>query len=244
MKSVLSHVSLVLAQSDEHRNRFIEIGMDPARTISTGNIKYFREVENQIGDKEKIVTFGSVKEKELHDVYSSVRTIKNAFPDYLIYIAPRELHLTSAIEKELSSSLKVARFSALKTKPDSQADVIVVDTVGDLLGIYRKSAVAFVGGSLAPYGGQNILEPLFFATPVLFGPSMENFKEIAETVIRCKAGIMVRSAQELTAKITSLLNNDRLRQAIGQNAALVMSEQKEAMEKTVNYILSTIKTAN
>ena len=55
---------------------------------------------------------------------------------------------------------------------------------------------------------------------------------------------MVRSAQELTAKITSLLNNDRLRQAIGQNAALVMSEQKEAMEKTVNYILSTIKTAN
>ena len=159
--------------------------------------------------KKKIITFGSIKEKELTAVYKTIEDIKNRFPDYKIFIAPRELHLTSTIEKDLSSSFSVTRYSTLRNGADSDADIVIVDTIGDLLHIYRQSRVAFVGGSLAPYGGQNILEPLFFATPVLFGPFIENFKDIAQRVIEHNAGMMVHNADELTNKITMLLNDNK-----------------------------------
>jgi 3-deoxy-D-manno-octulosonic-acid transferase len=244
MKSVFSHVDLVLAQSEEHRERFIKIGMDPARVIATGNIKYFRALEHvkDRAEKKRIVTFGSIKEKELNAVYMAIEDIKNNFPDYTIFIAPRELHLTSTIEKDLSSSFSVTRYSTLRNGADSDADIVIVDTIGDLLHIYGQSRVAFVGGSLAPYGGQNILEPLFFETPVLFGPFIENFKDIACSVIEHNAGMMVHNANELMNKMAMLLNDNNLRQEMGENARLVIEEQQQAMKKTVELILTVIKT--
>jgi 3-deoxy-D-manno-octulosonic-acid transferase len=221
----------------------MKIGMDPAKVITSGNIKYFRELEDagSISEKEKIITFGSIKEKELHDIYATIKSIKSVFPDYRIFIAPRELHLTSTIEKDLSSSFSVMRYSDFKNRPDTGIDIVVVDTIGDLFPIYAKSKVAFVGGSLAPYGGQNILEPLFFSTPVLFGPSIENFKDIAQKVIKYHAGIMVKNAGELTENITVLLNDNSLWQRMGENAKSVVKEQTKAMEKTVELIMATIK---
>jgi 3-deoxy-D-manno-octulosonic-acid transferase len=244
MKSVLSHVDLVLAQSEEHRKRFIKIGMDPVRVIATGNIKYYRELEDvkDGAEKKNIVTFGSIKEKELTAVYKTIENIRNLFSDYTIFIAPRELHLINTIEKDLSSSFPVTRYSALKNMADSDAGIVIVDTIGDLLHIYGQSRVAFVGGSLAPYGGQNILEPLFFATPVLFGPFIENFKDIAQRVIKHNAGMMVHNADELTNRIAMLLSDNNLRQEMGKNARLVIEEQQQAMKQTVELILTAIKT--
>lgn len=245
IKSVLSHVDLVLAQSEEHRERFIKIGMDPARVITTGNIKYFRSLENirYMGKKKNIVSFGSIKEKELNAIYATIKNIKNLFPDYKIFIAPRELHLTSTIEKDLSSFFSITRYSSLRNDIDanSNSDIILVDTIGDLLGIYGQSRVAFVGGSLAPYGGQNILEPLFFSTPVLFGPFIENFKDIAQRVIEQNAGIMVHNEDELTKGITMLLNDNNLRHEMGKNARLVIEEQQQAIQKTVEVIIAAIE---
>jgi 3-deoxy-D-manno-octulosonic-acid transferase len=243
MKSVLSHVDLVLAQSEEHRERFIRIGMDPARVIATGNIKYFRELEQtkDVVEKKNIVTFGSVKEKELTSVYKTIGDIKNLFPDYKIFIAPRELHLTSTIEKDLSSSFSVTRYSALRNGADPDAGIVIVDTIGDLLHIYSQSKVAFVGGSLAPYGGQNILEPLFFATPVLFGPFIENFKDISQKVIEHNAGMMVHNTDELTNKITMLLNDTKLLREMGRNARFVIEEEQQVMKKTVGFIATAIE---
>ena len=243
MKSVFSHVDLVLAQSEEHRERFIKIGMDPAKVITTGNIKYFRSFEQTKGttEKNKAITFGSVKEKELNTVYKTIGDIQKSFPDYRIFIAPRELYLTSTIEKDLSSSFSVIRYSTMRSSVDSDAGIVIVDTIGDLLHIYGQSKIAFVGGSLAPYGGQNILEPLFFATPVLFGPFIENFKDIAQKIIEHNAGMMVHNADELTNKIAMLLNDNNLRQEMGKNARLVIEEQQQAMKKTVELVVAAIK---
>ncbi|MBA4390429.1 MAG: hypothetical protein C0399_05780 [Syntrophus sp. (in: bacteria)] len=245
IKSVLSHVDFVFAQSEEHKKRFIKIGMDPAKVICTGNIKYFRDLEGieSISNKENIITFGSVKEQELPHIYNTINSIKNTFPGYRIFLAPRELHLTAAIEKALSSSFSVAYYSNIRNNPVSDVDIVIVDTIGDLLHIYAKSMVAFVGGSLAPYGGQNMLEPLFFATPVLFGPFVENFKDIARRVIEYNAGIMVENSQELTEKIITLLLDSGLREEMGKNGRKIMEEQKQVMEKTVDLIVASIKTA-
>lgn len=249
LKHVFVDIDCVLAQSEEHKNRYISIGMNPLKVINTGNIKYYRKSAGPSGDiaqKEKIITYGSVREKELDTIFDTIKRLKNHFPDYTVFVAPRELYLTETIEKELSSSFSCIRYSVLKKMPsaDANTDVVVVDTVGDLLDIYKKSRVAFVGGSLAPYGGQNILEPLFFGTPVLFGPFMENFRDIAKQIAENKAGIMVKNGDELVKHITMILEDAALMKKMGEAGKTIIEEQQEVMRNTVDIIVEKIKAAH
>jgi 3-deoxy-D-manno-octulosonic-acid transferase len=124
---------------------------------------------------------------------------------------------------------------------DNRAEVIVVDTVGDLLGIYKRSRVAFVGGSLAPYGGQNMLEPLFFATPVLFGPYVENFRDIADEIIGQGAGMMVQDGKELYEAMKTILLNEESGQQIGMKGREITEKQKMVMENTSQKIMEVIR---
>lgn len=242
LKHVLSAVNLVLAQSEEQAKRFISIGMDPGKVINTGNLKYYRELSYSSDNihKDNIITFGSIKEKELDILLPVIVHLKKTFPDFLLFVAPRELFLVNAIEKGLSPFLNVTRYSAFKNGDNENIDAIVVDTVGDLLHIYEKSKVAFVGGSLAPYGGQNILEPLFFGTPVIFGPHMENFKDIAGAVIEQGAGISVSSGDALYEKIKLILEDEVLRNEMGNKGREIIEMQKKVMERTVSKVLEIV----
>ncbi|MDD5244560.1 MAG: hypothetical protein PHU49_11155, partial [Syntrophorhabdaceae bacterium] len=219
------------------------------KVINTGNIKYYRKSivpSDDISHKEKVITYGSVREKELDTIFDTIKRLKKHFPDYTVFVAPRELHLTERIEKELSSSFNCIRYSVLKKIPPGHAgiDIVVVDTVGDLLDIYKKSRVAFVGGSLAPYGGQNILEPLFFGTPVLFGPFMENFRDIAKQVTGNGAGIVVSGGDEIVKHITAILEDAALAKKMGEAGKAIIEEQQEVMRKTVSLIVEKIKPAH
>lgn len=245
LRHVFADIDYVLAQSEEHRNRYISIGMNPRKVINAGNIKYYRKstAPFDVSRKEKIITYGSVREKELDTVFDTIKRLKDRFPDYTVFVAPRELHITETIEKELSSSFRCVRYSALKKAPPSAVniDAVVVDTVGDLLDIYKKSQVAFVGGSLAPYGGQNILEPLFFGTPVLFGPFMENFRDIANQVAESGAGIVVKNGDELVKHIAMILEDAALMKKMGEAGRRIIGEQQEVMRKTVDIIVERIQ---
>ncbi len=246
LRHVFADIDCVLVQSEEHMERYISIGMDPDKVINTGNIKYYRKSMGPSGDaadKEKIVAYGSVREKELDIVFDTIKRLKVHFPDHTFFVAPRELHLTATIEEELSSSFRCTRYSVLKKTPSpgANADVVVVDTVGDLLDIYKKAQVAFVGGSLAPYGGQNILEPLFFGTPVLFGPFMENFRDIARQVEEGGAGIIVKNGDELVKHIATLLKDGALMDKMGEAGKKIIEEQQEVMRRTVDIIVEKIQ---
>lgn len=239
---VLDHVEHVAAQSNEHRERFISIGMNRQNVTSTGNIKYYRMLnENDITPKENILTFGSIKEKELDIILPVITSLKNDLQDTIIYIAPREIHLASIIEEKLSKLFNVARFSSIKARTKSNIDIVVVDTMGDLMGIYEKSRVAFVGGSLAPYGGQNILEPLFFGTPVIFGPYVENFRDIADIVLDNKAGVMVDNGNDLYMTMKNIMSDESLQQEMGKAGRRIIQIQHDVMKKTVNVIMNTIE---
>ncbi|MCX5807845.1 MAG: glycosyltransferase [Proteobacteria bacterium] len=245
IKNVFSDITLVLAQSEEHAKRFNALGMDSIKVINTGNIKYYRDLATTSDNihKENIITFGSIKEKEVDIILQVIDMLKKRFSQFKFFIVPRELNLVDVIENGLASRLNTMRYSVYK-KSSIEAiqavETIVVDTVGDLPDVYKKSMVAFVGGSLAPYGGQNILEPLFFGTPVLFGPYMENFRDIAGTILESGAGIMVNNTEELSEKISLLIENDRLREKMGEQGRRIIEAQKEVMERAVNIILETI----
>jgi len=241
MKSVFSNIDLILAQSDDHAMRFISLGMNPERIKSIGNLKYFREIEyDKPLRKNNFITFGSIREKEIDQIFSVIKNLKQTCTDVSYFIAPRELHIINTIEKLFSSHFTTIRYSARRQQHEDEGDIVIVDTVGDLLDIYRYSKIAFVGGSLAPYGGQNILEPLFFGTPVIFGPYVENFKDIAETIIQNKAGIMVHNSDELFEQIQTLLNNDTMREQMGKEGLAIIKHQSEVMKTAVEHIMELL----
>jgi 3-deoxy-D-manno-octulosonic-acid transferase len=242
MKRVLSDVDLILAQSEEHRLRFISIGMDPAKVIDAGNMKYYREMKNTTDGpaRERVITFGSVKEKEIEIIAPVIGRLRERFPGHLIFIAPRELHLIGVLEERLAESFDVMRYSVYKGLPDAKPAIVIVDTIGDLLGIYGRSEVAFVGGSLAPYGGQNMLEPLFFGTPVLFGPYVENFREIATLIVERKAGITVRTEDDLFAAMSAILLDDGLRERMGQEGKNIVTQQSRVMDCVAGAIKEVV----
>ncbi|MEI6154701.1 MAG: glycosyltransferase, partial [Deltaproteobacteria bacterium] len=246
LKTVFSDICLVLAQSEEHAKRFNALGMDSTKVINTGNIKYYRELDivNDNKHKENIITFGSIKEKEVDIVFQVIDILKKRFSRFRFFIVPRELNLADMIENGLANRLNTMRYSVYRkssVEAVQTVEAVVVDTVGDLLDVYKKSMVAFVGGSLAPYGGQNVLEPLFFGTPVLFGPYMENFRDIAGTILENGAGIMVDNAEELSEKISLLIENDELRERMGEQGRRIIETQKKVMERAVDIITATLE---
>lgn len=246
MRSAMNGIDTVITQSEEHRSRFVSIGMDRQRVFVTGNIKYYRPASDDTGMDtvhENIITLGSVKEKELDDIYQAAALIKKDLPDHTICIAPREIHLAGTIEKDLSGTFRTIRYSKLRDNPDqsmTDADVVVVDTVGDLMGIYAKSKVAFVGGSLAPYGGQNMLEPLFTGTPVLFGPFTENFRDISGIILEKKAGFLVNTGSEIYERTMKLLHDDKLYRDTQKAGREVIAGQQHVVEETVKTITDVL----
>ncbi len=190
--------------------------------------------------KEKLITFGSIKEKELPIILPLVEPLRKSFPGHSIYLVPRDLSLVNILEEKLSGTLRVSRFSALKGGASEATDVVIVDTIGDLMTIYSRSLLAFVGGSLAPYGGQNMLEPLFFGTPVLFGPYIENFKEIADRILAAGAGMLVHDGRELLDAIKALIESPGLRQSMGKAGLQVIQEQEAVMARTVTLITEAL----
>ena len=244
LKSVLSSVDLVLAQSEEQAQRFVSLGMAPSKVVNTGNLKYYREIKNPLrqGPKEYMVTFGSIREKELPQLIPVIIALKREFPHIGLFLAPRELTLISAIERELPNGLGVTRYSTMKGggAGGDASGLVLVDTVGDLVEIYGRSLVAFVGGSLAAYGGQNLLEPLFAGTPVIFGPHVENFRTVAEDVVARRAGFMVKDGAELLSTLRLVLGDERLRDDLVASGRVVLEMQKDVMEKAARLVLEVI----
>ncbi|OPY76847.1 MAG: 3-deoxy-D-manno-octulosonic acid transferase [Syntrophorhabdus sp. PtaU1.Bin153] len=132
------------------------------------------------------------------------------------------------------------RYSVFRKKTDTRVEIVVVDTVGDLVNLYGMSKAAFVGGSLAPYGGQNILEPLLFGTPVVFGPYVENFRDVADLVLKNKAGMMVDTGEKLKNALLKIMGDEGLQGRMGDAGRLIIENQDEAMKKTVDVIMETI----
>ena len=237
-REILEHVTLIMAQSGEHAKRFLSLGLKKATVVDTGNIKYVRDI-SAINNKEHdhmTITFGSIRDNELDIMIPVIQRLHKAWPGLRLFVAPRQLDLVEPLQKRLGSFTSVALYSAARDAEPVPAGTILVDTVGDLTGLYGMSAAAFVGGSMAPFGGHNMIEPLLFGTPVLFGPYTENFHDAAEEIVACGAGRRVFSGDELFDAIDGLLNDPVGRDAMGLRGVELVRRQQEAMDRTVKHI--------
>src|SRR5690606_31273289 len=179
----------VLAQSRADAARFVLLGADPDTTLVTGNLKY--DVEPPPGDASLRRDFvrstgarpawiaASTHEGEEAAVVAIHRALRGRWPDLLLLWAPRHPERFRAVAQQCVEAGGRVATRKLTRRPDPDDDVFVIDTLGELASFYRCAQVAFVGGSLQDIGGHNLLEPASAGTPVVTGPHLHNFSDIA-----------------------------------------------------------------
>ena len=158
----------------------------------------------------------------------------------LLILAPRHPERTAEVgELVARQGFGFQRWQVLKSGLEPrQQPVVLVDTVGDLFGLYAAADVAFVGGSLVPHGGQNILEPAAWGLAPLYGPHLENFRWAEDILKNAGAGTVVRDAESLTAAIRQLLDNPAERRRRGEAALAALNPHRGAARRQAELIVA------
>jgi 3-deoxy-D-manno-octulosonic-acid transferase len=157
----------------------------------------------------------------------------------LLILAPRKpAQFDAAAAIPAAGGWKVVRRSALDLTAtlDEAADVLLLDSIGELAGLYSLADAAFVGGSLVPAGGHNILEPAWFARPPVFGASMENFKEMADQFLDAHAGVQVTTGPGLGKVWIQLIQDNAMRERLGAAAREISQRNRGATERSLDRI--------
>jgi 3-deoxy-D-manno-octulosonic-acid transferase len=252
-RRVLADVDRFCMQSDESARRIVDLGAEPARVTVTGSLKfdslpavapvshgrprdpvlrYFR-----IAPTRTVVVAGSTMKPEDAAVLRAFARIRSISPGALLVIAPRQRERFAEVERlALDEGFTVARRSNLPVDSDPRVDVVVLDTFGELAQVYQLATIVFVGGSLADYGGHNILEPAIYGKPIVFGPHMQNFGEIADTFLANQAAVQVQSERELEEGLRALMTDPVRRASLGAAARALVDANRGAKDKTMAVV--------
>ena len=158
-------------------------------------------------------------------------------PGALCVLAPRQAErFAEVVHLARDAGFVTVRRTELPIDAEPRADVVVLDTIGELAQMYQLATAVFVGGSLADLGGHNILEPAIFGKPILFGPHMQNFKEIAGAFLRNGAAIQVPSERDLDDALVSLVTDPVRRARLGAAARALVEANRGAKDKTLAII--------
>lgn len=245
-KRVLENVSCFCMQTENDAARITRMGALPERVTVSGNIKFDQQIpaitreqksrlytELNISTRQKVFIAGSTHKGEEETVAAVYGMLREIFPDLVLIIAPRHPERFAEVETLLKSRgidfIKKTGLAGTGTVPG----VVLLDTIGELSKLYSISTIVFVGGSLVPVGGHNVLEPAVFAKPVIFGPHMDNFEEISRILLAGKAAFQVSDTQDFFEKALRLLQDDALREQTGQNAFNVITENSGAIKKSM-----------
>jgi 3-deoxy-D-manno-octulosonic-acid transferase len=244
---VLRNYDRILAREATDRDRFVAIGA-PAEIVEvSGNVKFDYEpdetpleiapqLEALIGGRQVLV-FGSTMEGEDEALLPEIESLL-AQHNIFVIIAPRKPERFELVAGLLAtSSLRFVRRSALTAGP---ADVLLLDTLGELAKVYRHATAAFIGGTLVPIGGHNPIEAAATGVPVCFGPSMTNFREIAQVFLRNEAAAEVRTASEAAEFLTRMLEQPELQRAWGERARETVLQNRGASERTARRIVELL----
>jgi 3-deoxy-D-manno-octulosonic-acid transferase len=252
LRRVLQNVHLFLAQSDEDARRLVQMGAPAERVHAGGNLKF--EVKPPAKsdwmlrftaalERENIgplLVAGSTLEGEEAMLLETFRKVAPQYPDALLVLAPRHPERFEAVASLLGSSgLRYQRRSQWNGGKPIAGGVFLLDSIGELARLYEFADLSFIGGSLVPRGGHNVLEAALFGTPILVGPHTENFRDIIEVFCRVDA-LRVVSPQTLTATVLELLEDDDERRALGRRAFEVLRSRQGATERTVNALLDLL----
>jgi 3-deoxy-D-manno-octulosonic-acid transferase len=246
-RGIFSSISLIAAQSREDAERFVAIGAQRARTHVVGNLKFDMEssaedlfqgaaLRSSLGDTRPIWIAGSTHAGEEELVLAAHQELRAAQVNALLLLVPRHPDRFPAVTSLLNrEGWRFTRWSS-GVMPDRSSQVVLVDTVGELAALYAAVDVAFVGGSLVPIGGHNLLEPASFGLPVLTGPHNFNGKDIARLLLIQGAALQVDDARQLAATVAKLLADPAQRQRMGAIGRHIVESNRGSTARLVDLI--------
>jgi 3-deoxy-D-manno-octulosonic-acid transferase len=256
-RRVLDDVDRFCMQSEESARRLIDLGADPARVTVTGSLKFDSlEIPTpmshgkprdrvlrffRLSANRPVIVAGSTMRGEETPILRAFARVKTTMVSAMLVIAPRHPERFGEVERLARDAGFVAtRRSELPIDAEPRADVVVLDSIGELAQLYQLATAVFVGGSLVDHGGHNILEPAIFGKPVLFGPHMHNFKEIADAFLTNDAAVQVKSESELEEVLVTLVTDPVRRASLGAAARALVEANRGAKDKTLAVVAEVL----
>lgn len=246
-RETLSHGIVIAAQSSADADRFLQLGANADRTRVTGNIKFDIEVPDDLCDRGKsfrqqmigdrpVWVAASTHEGEEAIILDAHDRLRDDFPELLLILVPRHperFRLVRELLEKRSVSF-VARTDKQPCQPETS--VLLGDTMGEVTLFYAASDLCFVGGSLVPVGGHNLLEPAAIGQPVVSGVHVFSAQEIADRFIAEKACRMVSDAKELEETVRELLRNPAERILLGDNGREIVEKNRGALARLLALV--------
>ena len=244
VKKSLRSLNMICSQNALSSNRFIALGADIEKVINTGSLKFDSQESSdlqtisalkKVTGERAVIVFASTRDGEEKQIVDSYLKSKKTFSSLLIIVPRHPERFNEAFKIAKSSGLIVEKRSQInQCSPDTE--ILIGDSMGELMSYYAISDIAFVGGSLSNNGGQNMLEAASLSKPIIFGPSVYNFEEISKKLLDDDAAIQVANADELMHTISELLSNDSRRKELGFNAKKTFDQNRGAANKIIDII--------
>jgi 3-deoxy-D-manno-octulosonic-acid transferase len=247
LRRYLREIDRFLMQSETYARRIEQMGAKPSEIRVAGSLKFdaapsaTRSHPTRLTPTGRpILVAGSTLDPEERILLSVFERLSTSSPDLFLVLAPRHLPRFDMVwELASKKGLKVARRS--RKESVESADVLLLDTLGELASVYAEADLAFVGGSLASWGGHNIIEPASCGTPVVFGPHMQNFADVARIFLDAGAAIQVRDEEELESALRDLLSSRERREALARRASQVVEQNRGAAGRSVSMLKELVR---
>ena len=249
VSSTLNSLSIICSQNESSSKRFISLGASKKNITITGSLKFDSNEPNNLetiqalkkitGDR-KIVAFASTREGEELQIIKSYLALQNKFNALLLIIPRHPERFNEVFNIASENGLNVKRRS-LADHCEKDTDILIGDSMGEMMSYFSISDIAFIGGSLSNNGGQNMLEAASLSKPIIFGPSVFNFEEISKKLLDDESAIQVSSAEELMQAISELLLDNEKRKLIGQSAKTTFENNRGAVARVFKAIAPHIE---
>ena len=255
LKPILEKIDLYCVQSNLDLQRLTSLGVSPAKVKVTGNMKFdsinqedFKKERLQLRDKlrltpdDKLWLSGSTHEGEEKIILDVYRKLLTDYPNLKLLLVPRHPQRAGEIEREIIRfgfrPLSLSQYNAEDNRLLADNLIFILDTIGELRDYFSIAEFVFMGGSLVKIGGHNLLEPAGFAKPIIFGPYMFNFRDIAKSFLDNQAAIMVNDSRQLRDALIVLLNDSLKARDLGQRARQLVLQNQGSTLKNIEWIKS------
>lgn len=256
LKLVVGKIACLAMQSKDYADKIISLGARVESVVVSGNMKFdvqtaalavkgAQMIRSQLslGQGNKLFVAGCTHKGEEKIILSVYKRLSRELSDMRLLIAPRHIERIRELEGEVRNfGFKPVRVSKISSSGLDEKTVYLLDVMGSLRDYYEASFCSFVGGSLVPFGGHNILEPAFFAKPIIFGKFMHNFSDIRDLFLENNAGIEVKSPAELEQGLRSIFKDGVFAANLGLKAREVVNNNKGATLRNMDLVRDTLNS--
>ena len=256
IKWMLNKCSYIGVQDNYYKQKFLSLGCQQHRIKVSGNMKfesitvneeqllrYKHKYSGKLKEENRLlIVAGSTHYQEEKFILNIYKELIDAGKDISLLIAPRHIDRIAALERQIAASgLIPVRISNFEPTPKNEKNIFLLDTIGELIYFYSLSDICFVGGTLSDYGGHNILEPIYFLKPTIFGPHMDNFKDVEGVILTKGAALKVRDSASLGEILTQLIDDEALRNNLRLKCLDVFEEERKGLEENLRIILQCMQ---